>query len=258
MTGPAASALEDFYAAKDESRRLGCGAGCVERLRTQELLRATLPPPPVRILDIGGADGAHAAWLQQEGYDVEIVDVIPAHVDRARARGLAAHQGDARSLAYDEDSADVVLLLGPLYHLGDRADRVQALREARRVLRPRGLLAAAAVSRLAVALDWLHKGKRIDAEARATIERIVACGHDEAGGGIFYFHTAAELGREIAEAGFDVTAVRGIEGPAWPLLDPRCPPEDPLVAQVADVARLADRDGATVAASAHLLALARA
>jgi SAM-dependent methyltransferase len=248
-----------WYDAHDERSRLGYGEGRVEFLRTKELLQPALPSSPARVLDVGGADGAHASWLTDDGHAVEVVDVVPLHVERARARGFVAHVGDARALSYDDNSFDVVLLLGPLYHLRDRAERMQALGEAHRVLRPNGLVAAAAVTRTAVALNWLRSGALEAADSKKVVERITAVGYDDTGSGegVFYFHTAAEFERELHDAGFGRVAIRGVEGPAWPLLDPHCPPEHPLVSQVIGVARLADADDSTVGASAHLLALAR-
>ena len=204
-------------------------------------------------------DGVHAAWLTEDGYDVEILDVVPDHIERARARGFVARLGDARSLGSDDAIFDVVLLLGPLYHLPDRADRITALREAHRVLRPNGLLAAAAVNRMAVALDRLRRGQFAEPQSRTVAQRIAVTGSDDTGwgSGAFYFHTVAALEREVLDAGFASVAVRGVEGPAWPLIDPSRPPDDRLVADAVEIARLADLDPATVGASAHLLALAR-
>ena len=194
-----------------------------------------------------------------DGHDVEIVDIVPGHVERARARGFVAREGDARDLPYEDHSFDVVLLLGPLYHLIGAPDRAMALAEARRVLRPNGLVAAAAVTRIAVALDYLRKGRLHTADALAMAARIVSNGHDDSGfgAGIFYFHTVEELREELLAAGFVDVSVRGVEGPAWPLIDPACPPDDPLIAQVAAIAEMADGDDTLAGASSHLLALAR-
>lgn len=90
----------------------------------------------------------HARWLAADGYEVHLVDPVPAHVEAAAALpGVSAELGDARQLSAQDRSADVVLLLGPLYHLTEPADRARALTEAQRVLRPGGLVAAAAISR---------------------------------------------------------------------------------------------------------------
>jgi SAM-dependent methyltransferase len=248
--------LASFYASKDEAIRLSYREGRVEFLRTQQLLRAVLRPD-CRILDVGGADGAHASWLIEDGHFVEIVDIVPLHVALAKARGLTAEVGDAQSLPYGDETFDAVLLLGPLYHLVESAHRASALAEARRVLRPGGLLAAAGVSRLSVALDYLRTGRLADPGTQAVTARIVASGRDDTGygAGVFYFHTAGELHDEIATAGFRDISVHGVEGPAWPLIDPRCPPDDSVIQQVLRIATLADSDPSAVGASAHLLAL---
>jgi ubiquinone/menaquinone biosynthesis C-methylase UbiE len=82
---------------------------------------------------------------------VHLVDITPGHVEQARAAlaglGLTAEVGDARQLAAPDAGFDAVLVLGPLYHLVERADRLAALGEARRVVKPGGLVAVAAISR---------------------------------------------------------------------------------------------------------------
>ena len=111
--------------------------GVLERVRTQELLARFLPPPPARVLDVGGGTGVHAEWLAEFGYTVQLIDPVGEHVAvAARLSGVSAAVGDARALVQQDDTQDAVLLLGPLYHLTEREDRLQALREARRVGRP--------------------------------------------------------------------------------------------------------------------------
>ena len=138
-----------YYDRGTEEGRLA-DSGRLEFLRTRELLARFLPAPPVTVLDVGGAAGAYALPLAAEGYEVHLVDPVALHVEQALAASAAqpdaplasAVVGDARALPFDDESADVVLLLGPLYHLTEAADRTRALREARRALRPGGLLAA--------------------------------------------------------------------------------------------------------------------
>lgn len=251
--------LPIFYGGKDESGRLLVKEGRVEYLRTQEILRHALVPGS-RILDVGGADGVHASWFQQDGFEVEVVDIVPLHVERARKRGLRATLGDARELGYDDASFDAVLLLGPLYHLIDAVDRSRALAEAHRVVKPHGVVAAAAITRIAVALDFLRRGHLVGSEAQKEAARIAATGRDHAamGAEIFYFHTVAELRNEMEAARFSDVEIRGVEGPAWPLIDRACPPDDPIIAQVVDIAAMADGDDSLTGASAHLIGIARA
>jgi ubiquinone/menaquinone biosynthesis C-methylase UbiE len=136
--------LQQHYATGIESARLGAGAGLIERDRTRAIISRYLSDSSLVVYDVGGGPGTHAIWLLGLGHSVHLVDAVPLHVEEA-ARGMAevatigwsATLGDARKLAFPDRSADAVLLLGPLYHLTERADRLAALREAHRVLRPR-------------------------------------------------------------------------------------------------------------------------
>jgi SAM-dependent methyltransferase len=214
-----------YYDRGQEEGRLG-DWGRLEFLRTRELLARFLPAPPATVLDVGGAAGAYALPLAVEGYAVHLVDPVALHVEQARAASAAQPDaplaslvvGDARELPVDDQSADVVLLLGPLYHLTDAADRTRALREARRALRPNGLLVAAAITRFASTLDGVAQGFLLEPGFEAIVERDLADGQHRNPGahpGWFttaYFHRPDELGREVAAAGFDVTALLAVEG----------------------------------------------
>jgi ubiquinone/menaquinone biosynthesis C-methylase UbiE len=134
-----------FYSEYPDHERLANGVGLLEFERTKEILLRSLPPGRRVILDIGGGTGLYAEWLAQLGYDSHLIDITPGHIEVARSKrnGVSSAEiGDARDLAWPDASADVILLLGPLYHLVDAADRLLALAEARRVLRPGGLLFA--------------------------------------------------------------------------------------------------------------------
>src|SRR5262249_31913758 len=113
-----------------------------------------------------------------------------------------------------------VLLLGPLYHLPEREERLRAWREARRVLRPGRSVFAAGISRFASLLDGLRTGRVFDDPAFAAIvERDLADGqHRNETGELRYFTTAYfhepdELAEEGEEAGFEGVALHAIEGP---------------------------------------------
>ena len=152
---PKPDAIAAHYSSGYEGDRLHQGAGQLDRERSRELLGRFLPPAPAAVLDIGGGPGGHACWLAARGYMVHLIDITPLHVEMARHASTrqpaspltSAELGDARALSWEAETVDAVVLFGPLYHLTDRADRVQALREARRVLRPGGILLAVAISR---------------------------------------------------------------------------------------------------------------
>src|SRR5580704_5760940 len=115
----------EHYGEVRESERLSVGVGELERLRTQDILRRYLPKPAAKILDVGGGPGVHALWLAREGYEVHLIDPVPHHVEQAQAASRAqlgnpiasCSTGDARQIAWPEQSVDAVLFLGPLYHL---------------------------------------------------------------------------------------------------------------------------------------------
>ena len=226
---PAPEAIAAHYASGYEADRLHRGAGQLDRERSRELLGRFLPPAPAAVLDVGGGPGGHACWLAARGYQVHLLDLTPLHVALARQASSRQPQaplastevGDARALPWGPATADAVVLFGPLYHLTDRADRLQALREAHRVLRPGGALLAAAISRFASALDGLCRGFLKDPQFAEIVRRDLADGqHRNPTGRPEYFmdtffHHPDELQGEVAEAGFAAARVYGVEGPGW-------------------------------------------
>lgn len=154
----------EHYAVSREQNRLFEGPGQLERVRTQEVINRHLPLPPATVADVGGGPGFYAYWLAARGYTVHLIDPVPLHIQQAEGIAQAktcplasASLGDARCLKFEDASLDVVLLMGPLYHLTDPGDRMIALQEALRVLRPGGLLFAVAISRFASLLNIFHK-----------------------------------------------------------------------------------------------------
>lgn len=263
--------ISDFYERTSEESRLGEGPFQLEEARTRELIRRFAPPSPGVVMDIGGAAGAYALWLAEAGYEVHLIDAAPRLVAEAGRRSGVARRplascrvGDARGLDAPGATADIVLLLGPLYHLPDSADRLAALREAARVLKPGGWLFAAAISRWASALDGLARELFADPRFVRIVEQDLRDGQHRNPTDRLdyfttaYFHAPNELGDEIRRAGFDVTGVFGIEGPGWILSDVSERMADPdRRASLLNVARMLEAEPAMVGTSAHLLAVAR-
>ncbi|HEY9635281.1 MAG TPA: hypothetical protein V6D14_17900 [Coleofasciculaceae cyanobacterium] len=67
-----------------EAERLLNSVGQLELVRTQELLRRYLPPPPATIFDVGGGTGIYGFWLAQQGYEVHLIDAVPLHIEQAQ------------------------------------------------------------------------------------------------------------------------------------------------------------------------------
>lgn len=259
------SEIVDYYERASEAARLRSGSGLLEFERTREILSRLLPPPPAVIFDVGGGPGAYAEWLAGLGYQVHLLDPVEKHVEAAGALRLASvTKADARALPWHDQAADAVLLLGPLYHLVDRRDRLLALREARRVVRPGGWVFASAISRWASLLHSLVDGFVDDRRFWPVLLRDLNEGiHRNDSGEERYFTTAAfhrpsELRAELAEAGLSEVTVLGVEGPAWLArdFDGRWA-DGPRRAQLLDLVRLVESEAELAGASLHLMGSGR-
>ncbi|MGQ0648101.1 MAG: methyltransferase domain-containing protein [Gemmatimonadaceae bacterium] len=264
-------AITDYYERTPEESRLEHGAFRLEEARTRELIERHAPDPPAEALDVGGAAGAYAIWLAERGYAVHLLDATPRLVEEARRRSSRAARGlvscrvaDARALPVADDSFDLVLLLGPLYHLVDAADRQTALREVTRVLRPGGVLLAAGITRFASALDGLSRDLLGDDRFMCIVEQDIRDGqHRNPTERLDYFTTAyfhepAELRTEVENAGLALERLYGIEGPGWILPDLAERWNDPeRRAALLRVARLLEAEPSVLGCSAHLLAVGR-
>ncbi|MBI3679897.1 MAG: class I SAM-dependent methyltransferase [Acidobacteria bacterium] len=254
-----------YYGQYEEADRLATGSGLLERERTERILLRYLAPPPAKILDVGGGPGVYAGWLASLGYEVYLLDPVEKHLEQARRYPLAGvYKGDAGALPWEDGFADAVLLLGPLYHLPERTDRIHAFGEAHRALRPGGLVAASAISRFASLLHSLVDGFVDDDAFWPVLLRDLAEGqHRNDTGKIQYFTTAVfhlpeELRAEAAEAGFADADVIGVEGPGWLAkdLDERWRDEKRR-ARLLDLVARVEREPVILGCSMHLLAVAR-
>jgi len=260
------------YNETDEASRLRQGWFQLEQARTRELILRHLPPAPATIIDAGGGAGAYACWLASRGYEVHLIDPVPKHVDKARAaskqqpahRLASAEVGDARHLPQGAASADAVLLLGPLYHLVERSDRIACLREAQRVLRPGGLVWGAAISRFASLFDSLSSGFFDDPEFAPILARDLEDGqHRNPTSNLMYFtdaffHRPGELSRDFLAAGFKVVELVAIEGPGWLARDFDRLWNDPAQRELLVAAvRRVEGEPSVLGASSHIMAIGR-
>lgn len=255
-----------FYETQaDEDTRLSSSpAFRLEVVRTRSLLGSRLPAPPARIVDVGGGTGAYAVWLRDLGHDVVLVDLVADHVELARSRGIEAVVADARTMDLPASSSDAVLLMGPLYHLPDAADRAAVLARAAEVVRPGGLIVVAAINRwtplvhLASIGAWDDgMGAWDDDVVRRLVAGVRSGVHDHrVSFTTAYLHRPDELAREVADAGFDDVEVVPVEGPLGPIVD-HLPDPDEAVRRAVRVAETTEREPALSGASQHLLAFAR-
>jgi SAM-dependent methyltransferase len=214
-----------YYEHGLERDRLASGRQRIEFLRIWDLLERCLPAAPATVVDVGGGAGAYAIPLASAGYQVHLIDPVPLHVEQAAAASRQARTpldgisaGDARDLPASDGSADAVLLLGPLYHLTSREDRLTALREARRVLRPGGIAVAKALSRFYPVFEELAGGGPASPEGLDGTARFLADGQYRNPGGdpanftTSYFHRPEELADEIRVAGLELRQLVAASG----------------------------------------------
>lgn len=263
--------IQDYYQRSQEWQRLSSPQGQLERLRTEAILARHLPSAPAVVFDIGGGAGVYAFSLAQRGYQVNLIDPIELHLEQARSHAAIAGvalasiaRGDARKLDIASGTADAVLLLGPLYHLNDYLDRIQALREARRILKPEGILLAAAISRFASLIDGLSSGFFGDVAFREIVAGDLDSGQhrNSTNNPLYfttaYFHRPEELAAELREGGFREIGVLAVEGPVWSTSHFREAWGDPVQREkLMEFLSLIDSEPSVQGASAHIIAVGR-
>jgi len=264
--------LADFYDRFSEKNRLFEGVGKLELARTQDIIMRYLTPPPAVVYDIGGAAGVYSLWLSREGYTVHLVDPVPAHIAQAiRASERQVHYpvascrvGDARRLDFPDESADAILLMGPLYHLTERSQRRRALRESVRILRPGGTMFVAVISRFASILDGLVHGLIDDPDFVEIVKQDLIDGqHRNTTGNPLYFtdaffHHPDELCAEIECVDLQcekILPVEGIGGLLQGFDEQWC--GDQRRARLLEAVRWTEDEASLLGASQHILAVAK-
>ncbi|MCL1598192.1 MAG: methyltransferase domain-containing protein [Actinomycetia bacterium] len=252
----------------DEDARIRSGLHEIELIRTKEILRRHLPGGPLRIIDIGGGSGVHAEWLLEDGHEVHLVDPLLFHVEQASAHlgdidRFTSEVGDARSLVFEDATFDAALLLGPLYHLTERTDRVCAWSEARRVTKQGGLVFAVGISKFAPIPVGLADGVIFDELFMKLVEGTLSDGQHRNPPGREYFTTAFfhhpdELRREAEDSGLTVLAIVGIEGFAGILPQLEEHWDDPDKRDViVEMARAIESEPTLLGVGPHIMVVAR-
>lgn len=217
----------------NENNRLKSNWGQLEYVRSLEIIDRYLTKAPAIILDVGGGSGIYSCWLAKNGYEVHLIDPVPLHIDLATKYSknqpnfpiASCNIGDARNLSNMDSSVDSILLMGPLYHLLQREERLKALRECYRVLKNDGYLFAVGITKFASIIDGFCEGYFKDSEFRKIMLQDLESGqHKNPTNNPFYFtdaffHHPDELKNEIDEAGFIVEQLIGIECISYILRD---------------------------------------
>lgn len=256
---------------KENERLFNNPVGQLELIRTQELILQYLQKPPAVILDIGGGPGVYTNWLLSLGYSVHLIDPVPLHIEQAEQYFLknpspldySASLGDARALAFDDGVADSVLLMGPLYHLSNYNDRVAAIKEAWRVLRPGGLLFAVGISKFASAFDGLFRNLFDDPDFVEIAQNDLKDGQHRNPKNIkeyfttAFFHHPKQLLAEIESATFQMEGIFGVEGPGWLLPNLSKYLEETKKDFFLNILRRLEKENTLLGMSVHMMAIAR-
>lgn len=144
----ALKALTQYYESYDEDSRLSSRYGMVEFATTLRYIEKYLRPG-MRILEIGAATGRYSHHFARQGYSVDAVELVEHNIEIFKSNTVAGEdititQGNAKDLRiFADDTYDITLLLGPMYHLFTEEEKLQALSEAIRVTKKGGVVFAA-------------------------------------------------------------------------------------------------------------------
>ena len=211
----ALSNIEKHYNKHPEDLRLLRRHGIVEFETTMYHLHRYLQPG-MRLLDIGAGTGRYTSALMAEGYEVKAVELVRRNIDVFLKRESTADvvQGDARHMPFLPDaSADVTLLLGPLYHLIGFDEKLKALAEAKRVTKPGGLIFVAYLMNEYSILSYCFDEDRIGGlMERGAVDEDY---HIQASADELYDYVRLEdIDRLDSEAGLERVTVFSPDGPS--------------------------------------------
>ena len=263
--------IQHYTEAQDEEARLADGIGRWEYERTIALISRYLGQKQT-VVDVGGGTGVYALWIAERGHDVHVVDLVPRHVemvrDKASARSLilgSASIGDAVALSFPDAFADLVLLMGPLYHMTEHEHRLNALRECARVVKPGGRVICTAISRFASMLAGFRNDRFSDPEFEALVDGALRDGQHRnplqrrSHLGTGFFHRPDELRSEIQQSGWVCERIVGIESPIAVIkqLDDWVDTRGRMYELAVKYAQMVEEDAELVGASFHLLGVGR-
>ncbi|MGJ7921655.1 class I SAM-dependent methyltransferase [Neobacillus sp. LXY-4] len=267
-----------YYNGGAEIGRLHRGIGKIEYERTKEILLRYLPNESQVIYDIGGGIGAYSSWLANIGHKVHMFELAPNAVEYAKELNKINNSpifkievADGRNINRPDESADIALLMGPLYHLTEKEERLKSLKEASRILKKDGLLFVSAISRFGSTLwglsvfgvsnDYINEQDFMDMlERELTDGQHIRPEHNKYENHIprAFFHTPKDLKEEIELAGLSHEKTFAVEGPAWivPTLNEKWEQEDSKN-QLLKICKMVEEQESLKGMSPHFLAVCR-
>ncbi len=169
------NAVIDFYTRYDEDGRLLRKSRMPEYLNTMQYIEKYLTPD-AKIIEIGAGAGRYSFALAEMGYDVTAVDLTPKNVEIMKKKvmphhNIKIHKGNACDLsAFESETYDIVLLLGPMYHLFTEEDKHKALGEAIRIAKTGGVIYASYCNNDTTVYKFFYKREILDYVERGMIK----------------------------------------------------------------------------------------
>ena len=262
--------LEDFYNIASEETRLDSGMGFFEFERIKSLIERHITTTKATIVDVGGGTGKYSEWLAAKGHEVHLIEPVEKHIQLAHKRALKSKNpfsvslGESRQLDLKNEIADLVILHGPLYHLQKREDRLQTIREAKRVLKKGGIILGFAINSSASTVAGLMQGlvhkkpffEMCKIELTSGVHNppkefpwLLADG---------FYHKPKQLKKEFTSQGLEIVNLFAVEGMIWldneyfaSMLNPI--KKDTLIALL----KLTEKDESVLAFSPHMLLVAK-
>lgn len=263
--------IRKYYSSEIEKNRLELEFFQLEGIRTKEIISRYLDSDKKRIIDIGGGVGYYSFWLKEKGFDISLIDISPKNIELAKEKLINEHLkldrievGDATNLKIADEQFDIALLLGPLYHLTNKDLRIKALEEAKRVLKPGGILICAIISRYASLFDGFNRDLILDNEFEKIVINDLKSGiHKNSTDNpeyftTAYFHTPNDLKNEIIESGLTYEKLVAIESFGWIVNDFKQKKDNKIyMDKLLNILRLIEEDENILAMSPHILGIAR-
>lgn len=187
--------LEQYYNKFHEEHRLGTRHGLVEFNTTCHFINQVLDslknqkpdknPSQIKIADIGAGTGRYSVEYCHKGYDVTAVELVKHNLEilRSKHENIKTWQGDARNLKFlDDETFDVTLLFGPMYHLHGKENKLKALSEAKRITKKGGYILVAYVMNEYSVISYCfkeHKWAEVAAKGGLSTDFHTICTEDD-------------------------------------------------------------------------------
>lgn len=221
----------EFYNAGAEKGRLERGLGIIEFYRTKQILKKYITTNNNTIYDVGGGIGIYSSWLSDMENTVHLLELAPLAVkyaleNQSSRNTFISEVCDARNINRADESADIVLLMGPLYHLQDINDRLKVLNECYRVLKKGGFLFSVGISKFSTTTwalsTYKTKNELLDEDVFMNMLKTEMTTGSHIRPKEYpnlikqaYFHTPLELQNETESVGFKTINKHAIEGIIW-------------------------------------------